>query len=271
MADKAHSEKVKILYNSMAETYDEIEADAFYVNQYKVYSANINSHISYLRGRVLDLGCGTGIQTIFLAQYAQEVVGVDLSPKLLAKATLKCKDRANVKLLEADATELPFESGYFDTVISYGETISHIQNYRQAFNEACRVLKPGGLFIFSVLNKWNLGLFFSPVELLSALRAKGGHWRVWRCEDDAGRPTALELKTFTRPEIVALGESAGFYLCGAEGIHISSLLIPLWMKRSKQYLAGRSFSALGRFDLKFASNNIFSNAGYTCLYSARRK
>lgn len=254
----------------MAESYDDIDAEPFYANQYKAYRQMFQRHISRRLENALDLGCGTGIFTKLLAAHSNRVVGIDIAPGLLAKARANCVKHGNIELLECSATALPFASCQFDAVVSFGETISHVRDYRQAFAEVCRVLRPNGLFLFSVINKWCLRLLFSGPELYAAIRAKGGHWRVWGCEDDAGRKTELALKSFTHPEIVGLTAERGMRICDSRGIHVASLLVPLKLQKRPRSWSARLFSCLGRVDERMARRKPFSQLGYTCMYATRK-
>lgn len=262
---------IRQIYNSMAETYDSIETESFYANQYEVYERHMTRYLPLLTGEVLDLGCGTGIQTAYLAKHSKHVTGIDISTLLLKKAADRCARFKNVTVLEADATSLPFPDAHFDAVISYGETISHIDDYQRAFSEAVRVLRPQGTFIFSVLNKWNIGLIYSPVELIQALVNPKGQRRIWRCEDDQGNPTHLKLKTFTQKEIRDIVSNLGFAVLESEGFHISSLLVPLsWQKQASSFW-GRVFRQLGALDAKIARTRFWSKFGYSCIYTAQRR
>lgn len=63
---------------------------------------------------ILDLGCGTGILTSQLTNFADEVVGVDSSESMIEKAQ---NQYAGIKVIVGDALELPFENK-FDVVFS---------------------------------------------------------------------------------------------------------------------------------------------------------
>jgi ubiquinone/menaquinone biosynthesis C-methylase UbiE len=262
-------EKVAELYDSMAESYDGIDGDAFYANQYAAYAAHLEPRLAELTGDVLDLGCGTGIQTVTVARVARSVVGVDISPRLLEAARGKTAGLSNVRLIEADAVRLPLESGSFDAVLSYGETLSHIAEHEAAFREAVRVLRPGGIFLFSVLNKWNLGVLRSPAELMKAAGRRGGHLRTWVCQDDHGNPTRMALRTFTPGEVADLGGRLGFQVEAAEGIHVASLTIPLVLQRAHVAPLERAYRALGAVDSRWTRR--LAGCGYTTLYATRRK
>ncbi|MCZ6596790.1 MAG: methyltransferase domain-containing protein [Planctomycetota bacterium] len=95
--------------------------------------------------RILDLGCGTGWATRILAQRAPgaQAVGVDVSPKMIARAdelhSLRIRARYDVGSFE----ELDFPEASFDRVFSM-EAIYYAQDLDRALSELCRVLKPGG-------------------------------------------------------------------------------------------------------------------------------
>ena len=98
--------------------------------------------------RVLDLGCGSGTDTLIAAQMvgpAGSVTGIDMTPEMLAKARGAVAEAgvANVELLEAEAERLPFPGASFDVVISNG-VIDLIPDKDAVFAEIFRMLSPGG-------------------------------------------------------------------------------------------------------------------------------
>src|SRR5215472_1362916 len=68
-----------------------------------------------------------------------EIRGVDITPAMLARVPAA----ANVRVQEADASELPFPAERFDVVTAYS-FFHHLQNMAQVAAEAFRVLRPGG-------------------------------------------------------------------------------------------------------------------------------
>jgi SAM-dependent methyltransferase len=86
--------------------------------------------------RVLDLGCGKGRFAAHLARLGAEVVGLDLSAAMLARA-------AGLDRVRASARRLPFADGVFDAVVAI-EVIEHVGAVDAVLDEARRVLRPGG-------------------------------------------------------------------------------------------------------------------------------
>ena len=72
-------------------------------------------------GRALDLGCGTGTQSIHLAQHGWKVVGVDFSPKAIALAREKAnRIGVNIDFRVADVSRLDGLIGPFDFALDVG-------------------------------------------------------------------------------------------------------------------------------------------------------
>ena len=108
----------------------------------------------------IELGCGTGYVSSWLARRGASPVGVDLSSEQLASARrLQVEHDLSFPLHEANAEQLPFADGSFDLAISeYGASI-WADPYRW-IPEAARVLRPGGQLIFLVVG--TLAVLTSP-------------------------------------------------------------------------------------------------------------
>lgn len=101
---------------------------------------------------VLEIGCGKGTTTAFLAQqYSCRVTGIDLSEEMVATAQARIAEENlsnRVSILKADGECLPFADSIFDIVISEC-TFCLMSNREKAAMEIHRVLKPGGRFILT--------------------------------------------------------------------------------------------------------------------------
>jgi ubiquinone/menaquinone biosynthesis C-methylase UbiE len=96
----------------------------------------------------LEVGCGNGAVCRYVAEnYLWNVTGVDVDPEQIQLARESSNDIQNLRFLEADATNLPFQDNDFDIVLSFGTT-HHIPNWLDALKEIRRVLKPEGYFIY---------------------------------------------------------------------------------------------------------------------------
>lgn len=105
--------------------------------------------------RVLDLGCGTGRHTVFLAKQGFKVTGIDISDTALEITTDKLDgiNIKNVELLRNDMASIPFSDNYFDAVICTG-VLTHgtIGKIRKTVHEIHRVIRKGGFLIADTLS-----------------------------------------------------------------------------------------------------------------------
>lgn len=94
--------------------------------------------------RVLDVGCGQGIDLIHLARAGADVSGIDLTPRHveLARRHLEVLG-LDAEVRQGDAEALPFGDASFDRVVSNG-VLHHTPDPGTALNEIVRVLRPGG-------------------------------------------------------------------------------------------------------------------------------
>lgn len=257
-------------YDAMAESYDRIEDQPFYVVQYRTYERDFERRREAWRGRVLDLGCGTGIFTRALAETADFAVGIDVSTGLVRKAREKMAG-ARGAVLVADAARLPFRDGVFQAVQSYGEPLSHIVEYEAVIEELGRVVTPGARLVLSIDNEWNVRTVVHPRRLLSALASRGGSVRDWVFHDDAGREVRLKLKTFTHSELAGLLRRAGFEIEDAAAIHVFTLLAPLGTDARVHDWRARLFRWLHHLDRGLAGRWPFSRFGYSKIVGAVRR
>ena len=105
-------------------------------------------------GRYLDAGCGTGDFLPDLVERGGEVYGLDFADEMIERSQRKvleagCADR--VTFAVGDVYNLPYEPNYFDAIIGVG-LIEYLSTPDRAFQEAYRVMKPGGIMIITVPN-----------------------------------------------------------------------------------------------------------------------
>ncbi len=100
-------------------------------------------------GRVLEVGCGTGLVLQRIASFAGAAVGVDLSPGMLEVAKGRGLD-----VYEASATKLPFEDASFDLTCSF-KVLAHVPDIEGALREMARVTRPGGYILAEFYNPYS--------------------------------------------------------------------------------------------------------------------
>lgn len=99
--------------------------------------------------RVLDLGCGSGWLSVFLARQGFEVLGVDVSEQAVNLAkTWALQEDLNIGFAVSDVAELKFEAGSFDAVVA-NSIFEHfpLEQARSLTDRVFELLKEGGVFI----------------------------------------------------------------------------------------------------------------------------
>jgi SAM-dependent methyltransferase len=113
-------------------------------------------------GAVLDVGCGTGENTLFLSERSHVVLGVDLVPAAIERARAKAAERnSTAEFLVFDALALQELERTFDTIVDVGLFHTLQDEERPKYALSLRtVLSPGGrcfLLCWSELNAWGFG------------------------------------------------------------------------------------------------------------------
>ncbi|GGW99133.1 class I SAM-dependent DNA methyltransferase [Salegentibacter mishustinae] len=139
--------KVENAYNIWADQYD--------TNSNKTRDLDTKSTIETLSklefSSVIELGCGTGKNTIFLIKKAEKIIGLDFSQEMLNKAKLKINDK-RVKFRKADlTTEWKIDNDSAD-LITCNLVLEHIEDLDFIFYQANKKLKNGGAFFISELH-----------------------------------------------------------------------------------------------------------------------
>jgi malonyl-CoA O-methyltransferase len=144
---RPHASSVRKGYDRWAAIYD-AEANPLVAIEEPV----VREAIGDVAGlEVLDLGCGTGRHSLWLASAGATVTGIDFSEGMLEEARGKPGADA-VRFLAHDlARPLPFAAGSFDVVVS-GLVLEHLRELDAFFAEARRVLRPGGRAVVSAMH-----------------------------------------------------------------------------------------------------------------------
>lgn len=101
-----------------------------------------------VRGKILEVGIGTGRNLSHYPAEVREITGVDPNIGMLRQlAKRQAGARVNVKVEHASAEALPFENDSFDTVVST-HVLCSLSDRSAALSEILRVLRPEGRFVF---------------------------------------------------------------------------------------------------------------------------
>lgn len=157
-----------------------------------------------LRGRLLNVGCGTGGFNVAAAAVGARAVGVDADADAIAICALRRDDRC--RFTRAEAETLPFADNVFDVVYCFS-VIEHVASVSETIREMVRVTRPGGAIYVHTPNAWSFyeghyKLFWAPFLPKALGRA---YLRL------RGRPVAYlaSLRRLTRGVIVRSFAAAG--------------------------------------------------------------
>lgn len=143
MTQPSIQSEIAAAYNDWAETYD------INPNPTRDLAAEALRQVNLsLAGRkVIEVGCGTGRNTPWLAERAAKLVGLDFSEEMLARARARIND-PRVSFMQHDARATwPLADSSADVVIAM-LILEHVEHLAPVFSEAARVLTTGGeLFV----------------------------------------------------------------------------------------------------------------------------
>jgi SAM-dependent methyltransferase len=179
---------------------------------------------------VLEVGCGAAQCARWLGSRGALPIGLDLSERQLQHARRIDEETGRpVPVVAGTATALPFADAAFDVVFSAFGALQFVQDAGRAVQETARVLRPGGLFAFSVTHpvRWCL-----PDDPTSAgLVVTSSYWdrTPYLEEDETGRVTYAEHHR-------TLGDWVG--LLAVAGFTITRLLEPPWPEGHQRVWGG---------------------------------
>ncbi len=201
---KSHDEKM-FFYDKFADQFD---------SKMNMYDVNRRLQVIFqglltedIKGKLLlDAGSGTGWFSREAVLRGAKVTSLDVGENILSQVAKKCDSERVV----GSILDIPFEDGHFDVVIST-EVIEHTTDPRKAIYEMSRVLKKGGILVFTVPNKaWH---FAVAIANGLKLRPYEGYenWVGWS-----------ELKEWL--------DKAGFSITTMRGLHLFPFVFPFTHK-----------------------------------------
>ena len=138
-----------MFYESIAKVYDYI----FPKNRKQLEFVESIKKISN-EEKILDIGCATGNLTELLGEKTRNIVGIDLDKELLKEAKEKHPNLnfENMNMLKINEK---FEENSFDRVVSFGNTLVHLDSREEVeefFQKVYKTLKFNGFFIVQIIN-----------------------------------------------------------------------------------------------------------------------
>jgi SAM-dependent methyltransferase len=143
--------------------------------------------------RVLELGCGAAQCSRWLRTQGAEVVGLDLSLRMLQHGRRLAEQTSiDVPLVCATATALPCADAAFDVVCSAFGALPFVVDIDRAMREIARVLRPGGRTVFSVVHPARRMFPDDPSESGLTVQRSYFDTKAYVETDISGRPSYVE-------------------------------------------------------------------------------
>jgi len=146
-ADAVSSRKThaRELFAGLPAAYDRAGAALSFGQDPRWRRAMVDALDAPAGARVLDVAAGTGLVTGALrARYDCDVVALDQSPEMLARATARFADDPRVQTVIGEAERLPFADGEFDA-LTFTYLLRYVDDVPATLRELFRVVRPGGL------------------------------------------------------------------------------------------------------------------------------
>jgi len=155
--DSKITDTQKDFYNNIKfPNYDDIDDLGSLIDKSikNIFSNKLDKEISY-DAKILEVGCGTGQLTNFLARYSRELYGIDLSKGslLLAENFRKKNQISRAFFIRMDVFNLFFMKNNFDVIISNG-VLHHTKDAKLAFKNLIKYLKPNGYVVVGLYHKY---------------------------------------------------------------------------------------------------------------------
>jgi ubiquinone/menaquinone biosynthesis C-methylase UbiE len=136
-----------------SEYFDEIERRRY---RWHYHLPELFESLRGTGGRLLEIGCGIGVDSIQLARAGFDVTAVDLTEAAIDVARRFADERGvEIDFRTANAESLDFADSTFDVVYSFG-VLHHTPDITKAVEEVRRVLKPGGTAYIMLYHRTSL-------------------------------------------------------------------------------------------------------------------
>lgn len=185
--------------------------------------------------RVLEIGAGAGQCSRWVAAQGGQVVASDLSMGMLAQGraiNAIVEDlRERVPLLQCDALALPFADAAFDVVFTAYGVVPFVADSALLMREVCRVLAPGGRFVYSTTHPFRWSLPDDPGQPGLQVQFSYFDRSAYVEQDAAGRATYVEHHRTVGERVREAVEA---------GLTVLDLIEPEWPETNPQTWGGWS-------------------------------
>ena len=158
---------IQTYYDELSRHYDTQRGNLYFRLIEELELGVLRRVIRSTPGRVLEIGCGTGIFLKHLQDTGRMLHGLDYTSGMLRVAQHKL-GHTSVRLVRGDAQTLPYASDSFSVVYSF-KVLAHLPHIDWALTEIQRVLRPDGIAVLEFYNRHSI----------RHLLYRGGYFHQW--------------------------------------------------------------------------------------------
>jgi ubiquinone/menaquinone biosynthesis C-methylase UbiE len=187
--------------------------------------------------KVLDIGCGHGIVSEFLAKNGIQVSAVDISEKLLDAFRLRIQDKnLSIEIKQGDAYNIPYENEIFDVVVAR-MFLPHFPDWPIVLNEMSRVVKKGGEILVHFSSKENTELGKKIGSMECEFASSPDISNPWKFYAEADEPEIKKVAAYAGLEVMERTPVSFFLHNRIIGYQLGTKRYNAYMKEVEKYFS----------------------------------
>jgi len=182
---------------------------------------------------ILDIGCGTGNQIKVIKTSFPDIKGLEPAEGMRIIAQ---QENPDIEIIDGDITHLPYQNNSVDLIYSI-EVLRYLEqeDIEKAYREVFRVLKPGGKFFFTMVNKYSLDMYYPVFQFRNILQSVHLFKQPFHCEFVTPNQVSNDLITVGFKSIDTFSRGLGIVhicykmnrKCGKLMANVSSFVRPV--------------------------------------------
>lgn len=146
-------------FDTIADTYDDTFTHTAVGRYQRAVVTDIMKRRFQAGAQVLEIGCGTGVDTVFLAQRGVSVTAIDVSSRMVDLARRRVAeagvhDRVDIRVGAAEQLGEEYAGATFDGLLSNFGVLNCLADPAIIGRLTARCLKPGGMAVFCLFGRW---------------------------------------------------------------------------------------------------------------------
>ncbi len=256
---------VKRFYDRLASTYGRTHANRFSdeIMEYFLFDSLPRGKL-----RILDVGCGVGRFAVPLARSGHEVVGLDLSARMLQQTRKSAQgEDLEIKTVQGSVSSMASQpDSFYDVAVALNQVLDFAADYNTALDELSRVVKGEGLLIGSVNNRFAYAvaedLMYGHLRKFLQSMATGDRYINW-----TKRGKGHVSHEFTLDELAHALDKHNFEVVRILGIFnlLNKYGVPKWIQDPKKR------EQFKQFQIEYAQRPEYTNNSQEFFFVGRNR